>query len=409
MKSTQLLPIVLLSIVSSIALGQVIKTPKTTVSILPISGSNMSDVVVDSKLTLTRDNGTSFLDIYVSCFGTNLRGVSNPVSPDSTIHASIEYLASDNTYKTYQVSFPAMAVVNNSRLSQNLSEKSGIVSPDGTMTTKFTARLEDGLIRVAMINTRSIGLNVLASGVDYGKLSQANNKTKLFRAVRFNQELPPNAQTGTYMGATGPLTANMRWYHAENGKSTVLYASFPGESGFCGGYFSPLAISFTEDLPQVSSSSFFPLYYRQFAKSKKEKISWPKFGKNLYFLAFDRNNNGKVDHGGELFGDINGYENGFQNLSFYDSNSDAVIDKKDAIFDQLLLWQDKNQDGICQRSEVFKPSDLGIKSFSLEYKNETRSLANRAKLLGPGKFVFISKNGKEQFGVIWDIFLSRAP
>lgn len=409
MRKFQRLAFISLSLLSWTVVAQVVKAPRTTVSILPISGPNMSDVVIDSKLALTRDSGTSNLDIYVSCFGTNLRGIANPVSPDSTIHAAIEYLASDNTYKTYQVSFPALAVVKNIRLSQNLSEQSGIVSPDGTITTKFTARLEDGLIRVAMINTRSIGLDVLASGTDYGKLHQINNKAKLFRAVRFNQELPPNAKTGTYMGATGPLTANMRWYHSENGKSTVLYVSFPGETGFCGGYFSPLAISFAETLPEVLNTSHFPLYQRQAHNKNKEKISWPTFGKSLFFVGNDRNNNGKIDHGGELFGDINGYDNGFQNLAFYDVNNDGVIDSRDPVFSQLLFWRDKNQDGLCQKSEVLRPKDLNILSLSVDYKNETRNLANRAKLLGPGKFIYKDNNGAEKSGALWDIFLSRAP
>lgn len=409
MKKISLLTLITFSLNCPPIMGQVSKSPKTTISILPISGPNMSDVVVDSKLALTRDSGTSYLDIYISCFGTNLRGVSNPVSPDSTIHAAIEYLSSDNTYKTYKVSFPALAVVRNSRLSQNLTGQSGIVSSDGTLTTKFTARLEDGLIRVAMINTRSIGLDVLASGTDFGKLNQINSKAKLFRAVRFNQELPPNAKTGKYMGASGPLTANIRWYHAENGKSTVLYASFPGETGFCGGYFSPLVLNFSDDLPQVSNTSFFPLYQNQLATKKKEKIFWPTFSKNLFFLGYDRNENRKIDHGGELFGDINGYENGFQNLSFYDSNKDGVIDKNDPIYSQLLLWQDKNQDGISQRLEVYRLDDLGVQSLSLEYRKETRNLAHRAKLLGPGSFTYIDKEGTKKSGAVWDIFLTRAP
>lgn len=54
------------------------------------------------------------------------------------------------------------------------------------------------------------------------------------------------------------------------------------------------------------------------------------------FLVLDRNRNGKVDDGGELFGPAT--NNGFQELQAYDQDNNLWIDEKDAVFFNLNLW-----------------------------------------------------------------------
>lgn len=73
------------------------------------------------------------------------------------------------------------------------------------------------------------------------------------------------------------------------------------------------------------------------------------------FLVRDRDGNGKIDSGRELYGDntllTNGRKaaNGYQALVEEDSNGDGVID---ANWNALRLWQDKNQDGTAQAEEL---------------------------------------------------------
>ncbi len=55
------------------------------------------------------------------------------------------------------------------------------------------------------------------------------------------------------------------------------------------------------------------------------------------FLAFDKNRNGVIDDGRELFGDASGAEDGFSDLASYDLNDDGLINAQDQLFDQLLL------------------------------------------------------------------------
>ena len=84
-------------------------------------------------------------------------------------------------------------------------------------------------------------------------------------------------------------------------------------------------------------------------------------------LAFDRNGDGVINDGTELFGDQGGaFGHGFAALATMDSNADDVIDANDAEFENLLVWRDLNGDGISGEGELMTLSDLGIISISLE-------------------------------------------
>ena len=98
----------------------------------------------------------------------------------------------------------------------------------------------------------------------------------------------------------------------------------------------------------------------------KEATSW--IDNNDAFIVIDKNNNGTIDNGSELFGNksisdsaysyINSsLNNGFETLKSYDTNNDGKIDSQDAEFDKLLLWQDKNSNGISETDELIKLSD----------------------------------------------------
>ncbi len=90
------------------------------------------------------------------------------------------------------------------------------------------------------------------------------------------------------------------------------------------------------------------------------------------FLALDRNDNGRIDDGSELFGDQNGSANGYLELGRYDDNGDGMISGADAIFDRLRLLQ---MDG-SGRQSLQSLSSAGIESINLAYSSPHTELAN---------------------------------
>ena len=88
-------------------------------------------------------------------------------------------------------------------------------------------------------------------------------------------------------------------------------------------------------------------------------------------LVRDINQNGEIDSGAELFGENtlkhsgDFAQDGFDALSDLDSNHDGVIDRKDAAFSELNLWQDINQDGITDEGELLGLSERGIQKIDL--------------------------------------------
>lgn len=116
------------------------------------------------------------------------------------------------------------------------------------------------------------------------------------------------------------------------------------------------------------------------------------------FLALDLNGDGAITHGGELFGDntklANGSKaaNGFEALKEYDLNRDGAINARDKIYQKLLLWFDKNQNGVSERSELLPLYASSIAAISTKYSEvyEEDDYGNVTKQRGAFSF----KNGK---------------
>lgn len=93
-------------------------------------------------------------------------------------------------------------------------------------------------------------------------------------------------------------------------------------------------------------------------------------------LALDRNGNGTIDSGRELFGDQNGARNGLEELAKFDDNQDGIIDGKDSIYNHLLLFSDRNRDGTSQRDELRTLTEVGIASIDLRYRETLERLSS---------------------------------
>ena len=95
------------------------------------------------------------------------------------------------------------------------------------------------------------------------------------------------------------------------------------------------------------------------ATGRPTAVAWPAADDGL--LALDRNGNGVIDNGSELFGNTNlVFEDGFAQLSALDSNLDSVIDAQDARFGDLRVWRDANVNGVTEPGELFSLATLGV-------------------------------------------------
>jgi hypothetical protein len=83
-------------------------------------------------------------------------------------------------------------------------------------------------------------------------------------------------------------------------------------------------------------------------------------------LALDRNNNGRIDDGSELFGDQNGAPDGFAELRRYDSNRDGVLDVGDLIYQHLQVFRDVNRNGLTDAGELTGLQAAGVAKLLLQ-------------------------------------------
>jgi hypothetical protein len=324
------------------------------------------------------------IELQASCYGTNLRSVSNPIAPNAEVKMKLKFKGR-----------PEIVVSFNSAVTRKTLTRAEINAlPAPKTTVGGTAEALAPTIDPGFIQVQIPGF----------ELPYENNKPLTHEYLQFEQDV--GTEYGQFYAKDGPLTNVGQTIAVQANNKVVISASFPGQEGYCGGYHSPLMVFFDDQRPLFNAKSDFPI------NGKSQLRNWPEAGSPGFFLVAKKKGvktiSGRQDlslfEGGSL-----GFSNGFVMLKDqFDSNKDGFISKEDKEFDRLYLWKDADGMGNPKEKDLVKLASQGVSKIDLKYSlDKVVPIANRAEERERSSFSFTDKKtGKNKTGTVIDMWFT---
>jgi hypothetical protein len=147
------------------------------------------------------------------------------------------------------------------------------------------------------------------------------------------------------------------------------------------------------------------------ARGVARRVAWTQAASSAAFLALDRNANGRIDDGSELFGtatpgaDAGCVPNGFNALVQVDDNRDGQIDSADPVYTALRLWTDRNHNGLSEADELATLPEAGVNVIYTSYVERRRRDEHGNWYRFEGTALVQKRNGREVARRVYDVFL----
>lgn len=262
----------------------------------------------------------------------------------------------------------------------------GILSSDDIIQSDVSSAVNDlGLERWNWAGTLG---DILPSPIGLGgDYVQIQGSTYLDWMLNFTEASLQNfAGLAKYLNIDEPLGSVFDWMWGDLGLDAFGRAL--GSADSFSGFIDALKYNFGQALQTVSPLVLdldgngiktigvsAGIHFDHDGNGLAEASGWMGEGEAL--LVWDKNHNGLVDSGAELFGNQSilpsgaKATNGFEALKLLDSNKDGVFDSNDAQFYDIKAWKDLNSDGISQANELYALDAVGVRSISLDYQQST--------------------------------------
>lgn len=307
------------------------------------SSRNYSSMSMQQSVTLTRraDQAAVF---DLSEEGKSLMEQMNDIQEEEknqkqrqeeeNVKNALARMMGNQTEKTKQVGVPEAK----SEKEMQLEVLKRILESLQRMRSGSTGRIRVGAnqnLKMEMYSSqsRSFGIvgaqGVAASGSSTVRVGNGTVMTKQTVVSGFFSE-----QETTAFSANGMV-------HTADGRDISFGVSFEMSQAFAAKYeflqqedyilTDPLVINMDDKVTEIRDQKF---YFDLDSDGKEEEISFVGEGSGL--LALDKNNDGKINDGSELFGTKSG--DGFKDLSLYDEDGNGWIDEADSVYKDLRVW-----------------------------------------------------------------------